>query len=146
MTQSDGPSVNSDISLPSLTEVYSTASLDSSNKSEICAEFAEKEQIIEEMAEDLTLRELTNPRDVMTTSATNLNYLVELDIGTIDKNNATQMNLFLKMTCFDIPNTIPVKRNNLYNLYCASLPTKVMQISHLSVRNLNGILSEDGES
>ena len=125
MTQSDGLSVNSDISLSSLTEVYSTASLDSSNKSEICAEFAEKEQIIEEMAEDLTLRELTNPRDVMTTSATNLNYLVELDIGTIDKNNATQMNLFLKMTCFDIPNTIPQDAANsafLLRLLAKTLP------------------------
>ena len=62
----------------------------------MCAGFVEKKQIIEEMAEDLTVREQTNPRDIMTPSATNLNSLVELDIGTIDKNNATQMDLFLK--------------------------------------------------
>ena len=62
----------------------------------MCAGFVEKKQIIEEMAKDLTVREQTNPRDIMTASATNLNSLVELDIGTIDKNNATQMDLFLK--------------------------------------------------
>ena len=37
VTQSDGPSVNSDISLPAVTEVHSTARLDTGNKSEyIC--------------------------------------------------------------------------------------------------------------
>ena len=66
---------------------------------------AEKEKITEEMAEDLTLREQTNLRDIMTASTTNLNSLVE--IGTIDKYNATQMDLFLKMTCFNISSTIP---------------------------------------
>ena len=55
------------------------------------------------MPEDLTLRDQRNPRDIMTASATNLNSLVELDIGTIDKNNATQMDLFLKITCFIFP-------------------------------------------
>ena len=69
-----------------------------------------KEQIIEQMAEDLTLREQTNSRDIMTASETNLNSLVELDIGTID--NATQMGLFLKMTCFNIPSTIPLDAAN----------------------------------
>ena len=38
-----------------------------------------------------------------------------------------------------------VKRNNLCTVYCASFPTKVIQISHLLVRNLSGILSEDVE-
>ena len=42
----------------------------------------------------LTLREQTNPRDIMTGSATNLNSLVELDIRTIDMSNATLMDLF----------------------------------------------------
>ena len=39
-----------------------------------------------------------------------------------------------------------VLRNNKCTVYRASFATKVMQISHLSVRNLGGILSEDGES
>ena len=39
-----------------------------------------------------------------------------------------------------------VKRNNLCTVYRASLSTKVIQISHLSLCNLDGILSEDGES
>ena len=90
-----------------VTEVHSTASLDIGNKSEICAELVEKEKIIEEMAEDLTLREQTNPRDIMTATVTNLNSLVEIDIGTIDKKNATQMDLFLKMTCLNIHSNIP---------------------------------------
>ena len=79
----------------------------------------------------------------MTASATNLNSLVELDFGTIDKKNATQTDLFLKMTCFNIPSTIArdaainlpklfkmarqaqetgyagVKRNNLCTVYRA---------------------------
>ena len=59
------------------------------------------------MAEDLTLREQTNPRDIMTASATNFNSLVELNFRTIEKNNATQKYLLSKMTCFNIPNTIP---------------------------------------
>ena len=61
---------------------------------------------MEEMGEDLTLIEQTNPRDIMTASATNLNSLVELGVENIDKNNATQINLFLKITCFNIPSTI----------------------------------------
>ena len=100
VTQSDAPSVNSYISLPAVTEVHSTAGLDTGNKND--AEFAEKEQIIE----DLTLREQINPRDIMVESATNLNSLVELDIGTNGKNSANQVDLFLKMTCFNIPRTI----------------------------------------
>ena len=52
------------------------------------------------MAED-SLREQTNLKDIKTSSATNLNSLVEQDIGAIDKNNST------KMTCFNIPSTIP---------------------------------------
>ena len=96
MTQPHCPSVNSAISLPAVTEVYSTASRYSSNKSEICAEFTEKEQIIEEMAEDFTLIELTNTIDILTKSATNLNYLVELDIGTIDKTMLPKWVCFLK--------------------------------------------------
>ena len=63
VTQSHGPRVNSDISLLAVTKVQSTASLDKGNKSEICAEFVEKEQIVEEM-KILTLREQTNPRDI----------------------------------------------------------------------------------
>ena len=59
------------------------------------------------MAKNLTEREQTNPQDIMTAPSTNLNTLVELDIGTIDKNNATQIDLFFKMTCFNIPTTIP---------------------------------------
>ena len=90
----------------SLTKVHSTASLDTGNKSKIFAEFVEKGQIVEEMAGDLTLREQANPRDIMTASATNLNFLVELEIETVDKNNSTQMDLFLKC-CFNIPSTIP---------------------------------------
>ena len=71
------------------------------------------------------------------------------------------MDLLSKMTCFNIPSNIPrdaanssfslspkllqmvrhaqetgyagVKRNNLFTVYPASLPTKVIQISHLSV-------------
>ena len=43
VTQPDGPSVNRDTSLPAVTEVHSTASLYTVNKSEICAEFVEKE-------------------------------------------------------------------------------------------------------
>ena len=35
VTPSDAPSVNSDISLPAVTEVHSTASLDTGNNSEI---------------------------------------------------------------------------------------------------------------
>ena len=93
--------------MPAVAEVHSIASPDKVNKSEICAEFIEEEQIIEQMAEDLTLREKTNPRDMMTASATNFTSLVELDIGSIEKKNAIQMDLFLKMTCFNIPSTIP---------------------------------------
>ena len=164
VTHSDGPSANSDISLPAVTEVHSTASLDTGNKSELCAEFVEKEQIIEEMTEDLTLSEQRNPTDVMTASTTNLNSFVEQNIGTIDKKNAAQMDLFLKIACFNIPSTIPrVAPNSTFPLRlltktlpngetCTSdwlywsidnqslLSTKVVQISHLLVRNLNGIL------
>ena len=43
--------------MTAVTEMHSIASLDTGNKIEICAEFVEKEHIIEEMAEDLTLRE-----------------------------------------------------------------------------------------
>ena len=64
------------------------------------------------MAEDLTLREQTNSRDIMTAFATNLNSLVKLDIGTFDKNNATQMDLILKITCFNITSTIPLGATN----------------------------------
>ena len=71
------------------TEVHLTATLDTGNKSEKCAEFVVKEQIIEEMAEDLILREQTNSIDIMTASATNLNCLVKIDIGPIENNNAT---------------------------------------------------------
>ena len=46
VTRSDSPNVNNDISLPALTKVHSTAKLDTGIKSEICAEFVEKEQII----------------------------------------------------------------------------------------------------
>ena len=59
------------------------------------------------MAEDLTLREQTNPRDIMTASETNLNSLVELNIKAIDENNPTQMDLFFKMTYINITSTIP---------------------------------------
>ena len=68
------------------------------------------------MAEDLTLREQTNPRDI-------------ISLG------------FVIMTGY-----AGVKRNNLCAVYRASFPTKVMQIIHLLVRNLGGILSEDGKS
>ena len=50
--QPDGLSVNSDISLTEVTEVHSTASLDTGNR--VC-----REQIIKKI--DLTLREQTNP-------------------------------------------------------------------------------------
>ena len=43
VTQSDGPSVNRDTFFPAVTEVRSTASLDTGDKSRICAEFVEKE-------------------------------------------------------------------------------------------------------
>ena len=72
-----------------------------------------RKQIIEEIAEDLILRQQTNLRDITTASATNLNSFVELDIRTIDKNNATQMDLFFKITCFNYPSTIPRDAANI---------------------------------
>ena len=125
-------SVNSDKSLPAIPEVHLTARLGTGNKSEICAEFVEKEQVIEEMAEDLTLREQANPRDITTASATNLNSLVELDIGTLDKNNATQMDLVLKMTCFNIPSTIP--RDAANSAFPLPLLTKTLPNGETCIR------------
>ena len=117
------------VTFPAVTEVHSTASLDTGNKSEICAEFVEKEKIIE----DLTLREQTNSRDIKTASSTNLNSLVELDIGTIEKKNLTQMDLFLKMTCFNIPSTIP--RDAVNSAFPLRLLTKTLPNGKTSTRD-----------
>ena len=77
------------------------------------------------MAEDLTLREQTNPRAIMTASATNLIELFgRTRHGTINKNNGTQMDLFLKMTCFNIPSTIP--RDAANSAFPLSLLTKTL--------------------
>ena len=74
--------------------------------------------------ENLTLREQTNPRDIMTGSTTNLNSLVELDIGAIDTNNANQIELFLKMTLFNISSSIP--RDIANSAFPLHLLTKIL--------------------
>jgi hypothetical protein len=44
-------------------------------------------------------------------------------IGILDRNNATQMHLFLKMTYFVIPNSIPQDANN--HAFSTQLLTKI---------------------